>query len=544
MGEATVGIDFGTSTTLVAVRPGGGHETVLALGESNLWVPSVVEVTPGGHLVGEVAEAGHPDRVLRSIKRSITREQDEVEFPDGSAVKVDDVVSSILAESVARARSLGHDLTAMRVQMGCPAIWRQPQRERLARIASGLGLDVDTPDIVDEPIAAGIAWVEHQWATTGSRPRGRVLVFDSGGGTLDIALLLVGGEEEPEITVLSVAGLDEAGDAVDDAIATDLAAVSPDLGERHLHTRAVTMAARELKERLSFAEEQTVLVTGEPPLPASYRRTELEQQIEPQVQRATRLAQAAVRAGRARELFQQDGPTSIRQQPWEELAGSVEHVLLSGGTSAIPAMQRALAELFPKAQVLADQGVSSTQASVVSGLSYADTYGRLNLPRPALTFSVVFRGTERASGQTVTLEEQVLYPAFEPLFTPAQVMRGETALGFERPFSYPAQLRGPVEAVLVCRAVDRDATPIHFRVGAKKFRGVPVPMQPGSEGMFKLYVDGRILWTGNRAGGARVVHTVERWPTLRGARHDWALEMTPEEDAAWGYHEDNWWQFR
>ena len=135
-------------------------------------------------------------------------------------------------------------------------------------------------------------------------------------------------------------GLDEAGDAVDDAIATDLAAVSPDLGERHLHTRAVTMAARELKERLSFAEEQTVLVTGEPPLPASYRRTELEQQIEPQVQRATRLAQAAVRAGRARELFQQDGPTSIRQQPWEELAGSVEHVLLSGGTSAIPAMPR------------------------------------------------------------------------------------------------------------------------------------------------------------------------------------------------------------
>ncbi len=544
MGEATVGIDFGTSTTLVAVRPGGGHETVLALGESNLWVPSVVEVTPGGHLVGEVAEAGHPDRVLRSIKRSITREDDEVQLPDGSVAKVDEVVSSILAETLARARSLGHDLTAMRVQMGCPAIWRQTQRQRLARIASDLGLDVDTPDIVDEPIAAGIAWVEHQWATTGRRPYGRVLVFDSGGGTLDVALLLVGGEEEPEITVLSVAGLDEAGDAVDDAIAADLARSSADLADRHLHTRSVTMAARELKERLSFAEEQTVLVTGEPPLPASYRRSQLEEQIAPQIQRATQLAQAAVRAGRSRELFQQDGPTSIRQQPWEELAGSVDHVLLSGGTSAIPAMQRALAELFPKARVLADQGVSTTQASVVSGLSYADTYGRLNLPRPALTFSVVFRGRDRQTGEMVTLEDRVLYPAFEPLFTPAQVMRGEMNLGYERPFAYPAELRGPVEAVLVCHAVDRDVTPIQFRVGAKQFRGVPVQMQPGTVGMFKLYVDGRILWTGNRAGGSRVVHTVERWPTLRGARHDWALEMTPEEEAAWDYHDDNWWQFR
>ncbi len=545
MGEAVVGIDFGTSTTLVAVRPAGGHERVLFLGESNLWVPSVVEVAPGGgYLVGEVAEAGHPDRVLRSIKRAITKEEEEVQLRDGSAVKVDEIVGSILSETLARARSLGHDLTAMRVQMGCPAIWRQPQRQRLARIASDLGLEVDTPDIVDEPIAAGIAWVEHQWATTGRRPRGRVLVFDSGGGTLDVALLLVGGEEEPEITVLAVAGLDEAGDAVDDAVAADLAGSSASLAERHHHhTRLVTMAARELKELLSFAEEHTVLVTGEPSLPATYRRSQLEEQIAPQIQRATQLAQAAVRAGRSRELFLKDGPTQIRQQPWEELAGTVSHVILSGGTSAIPAMQRALAELFPQAEVLADRGVSSTQASVVSGLSYADTYGRLNLPRPALTFSVVFRGIDRRTGEMVTLDDQVLYPAFEPLFTPAQVMRGEMSLGYEKPFDYPAELRGPVEAVLVCHAVDRNVTSVKFRVGAKQFRGVPVQMQPGAEGLFKLYVDGRILWTGNRKGGTRVVHTVERWPTLRGARHDWALEMAPDEEAAWDYHDDNWWQF-
>src|SRR5699024_2760457 len=106
------------------------------------------------------------------------------------------------------------------------------------------------------------------------------------------------------------------------------------------------------------------------------------------------------------------------------------------------------------------------------------------------------------------------------------------------------QLEGPVEAALVCHAVDHDETPVRFRIGSGRFTGVPTDMQPGATGFFKLYVDGRILWTGDRAHGTRLIHTVDRWPTLRGPKHDWSIELEPPEDVSWTYHDVNWWQFK
>jgi molecular chaperone DnaK (HSP70) len=85
-------------------------------------------------------------------------------------------------------------------------MWDGPQLKRLLDLAEKAALPVDSSTLVDEPIAAGVAWVSHRFLAYGERPEGRLLVFDMGGGTLDIAVLDVVGGERPEISVLSALG--------------------------------------------------------------------------------------------------------------------------------------------------------------------------------------------------------------------------------------------------------------------------------------------------------------------------------------------------
>ena len=85
-------------------------------------------------------------------------------------------------------------------------------------------MGVTDQTLIDEPVAAGVAWVTHQVTLRGRAIRGSLLVFDMGGGTLDVALLDVHAElgQDPEISVLSSWGVDEAGDTLDEQITNDL----------------------------------------------------------------------------------------------------------------------------------------------------------------------------------------------------------------------------------------------------------------------------------------------------------------------------------
>src|SRR5262245_53051257 len=111
MAGSVIGIDFGTTTTLVAERPPGGLSRTVPIGTTRPWIPSLVAEEPGGALVvGEEAQAERPDRIVRSVKSGITTGSDSIRVPaTGRPVSVRDAVSRIVAETVARARNEAPD---------------------------------------------------------------------------------------------------------------------------------------------------------------------------------------------------------------------------------------------------------------------------------------------------------------------------------------------------------------------------------------------------------------------------------------------------
>jgi molecular chaperone DnaK (HSP70) len=542
----TVGVDFGTSTTLVSERHGKDPENAIVLGRTGLdWMPSVVAVTPRGELVvGERAEAMGPTTQIRSIKTSITRNDEMVVLSNTSGgsveVAVDQVLHAVLVE--ARRRATEQDLGLLdgaRLQLGCPVLWRRHQRKRLADIATQAGFPVQVADLVDEPVAAGISWFEHRSLVGQEPPQGTVVVFDPGGGTLDVAVLRIVREETPELTVLASAGLAEAGDALDATLANALREqVGPDAGDVDPAELEgfLLRAARDLKERLSTSETASALL-GDTGILLTMDRERLEELFEPQLCRQMRLAQSAMKAAKLRERKAPD-PSTIRKMPWQQLACDVDYVLLSGGMSQIPIVKKRLRELFPQAQVEVDPLLRYAQAAVVSGLSYSESFERLNLPRPALNFAVTFSTVDG-----VATDPQILYPAFEPLIEPARIVLGDFDNAFRVEFQCP-DLPGRVKAELVCRAADGVGTPISFREGSNTFKGIGMETRSGEVGVFKLYVDGRISVRAGKNEWPREFR-VERWPVLRGSGYSFELEIRKLDSRHENQrHDDNWWQYK
>ncbi|HEX5995966.1 MAG TPA: Hsp70 family protein, partial [Jiangellales bacterium] len=286
-----VGVDFGTSTSLVATRAGRRPVQITPLGRTTRWFPSVAGYRGETLLIGEDADGLSSDQVMRSIKRAITTNEETVSLPgpDGPrSVSADDVIVAMLAEIAERAAEAGERLADDReFRLGCPAAWDGPQRQRLLDLAAKASLPVEDSALVDEPIAAGIAWVSHRFLAYGERPNGRLLVFDMGGGTLDIAVLDVVGGGHPEVSVLAALGTAYAGDMLDQAIARDLL---EDLGARGFDAGTVTRpellqavvlrAARDAKVRLSRRRDHRIVLPSRDigPVPVlTYSREQLEE---------------------------------------------------------------------------------------------------------------------------------------------------------------------------------------------------------------------------------------------------------------------------
>jgi molecular chaperone DnaK (HSP70) len=174
-------------------------------------------------VVGEDTDDMPDEQVVRSIKRCITDERYmvRVETADGLRDLVaDDAMAELLREVARRAVARGLDLGNLR--LGCPAMWDRRQRRRLLEICDRAGLLVDFASLVDEPVAAGIAWLAQRGQGGRSTEPIRVLVFDMGGGTLDIAVLDVRGLSHQDVSVLAALGTTDAGDLLDQRIAEDM----------------------------------------------------------------------------------------------------------------------------------------------------------------------------------------------------------------------------------------------------------------------------------------------------------------------------------
>jgi molecular chaperone DnaK len=179
-----VGIDLGTTNSVVAVLE-GGEPTVIANAEGSRTTPSVVAFAKNGEvLVGEVAKrqaVTNVDRTIRSVKR---------QMGTNWTVKIDDKkftaqqISAFILQKLKRdAESyLGETITDAVITV--PAYFSDAQRQATKEAGQIAGLNVLR--IINEPTSAALAYhLEKENEAT-------ILVFDLGGGTFDVSLLEVG----------------------------------------------------------------------------------------------------------------------------------------------------------------------------------------------------------------------------------------------------------------------------------------------------------------------------------------------------------------
>lgn len=283
--ELVVGIDLGTTFSEIAAFSEG---KVCVLGKGDKMLPSCVGLTPDGRLVvGQVArnqQALYPERTIRSIKRKMGREG-KVRMGD-QELTPQEVSALILKELCAWAETaLGRP--ARKAVLTVPAYFTDAQRSATREAGELAGLEVLR--ILHEPTAAALAY------GLGSSKRQTVMVYDLGGGTFDVSIVII----EGDITEVLASAGDTAlgGDDFTDLLAAHLfdefkkecdADVSQE-GNPALFAR-LWWAAEQAKRRLSSepfvaVREDNLLKTGKRPLHLDIEvsRSGYEQMISPLV---------------------------------------------------------------------------------------------------------------------------------------------------------------------------------------------------------------------------------------------------------------------
>src|ERR1700731_3660894 len=208
-----VGIDLGTTNSVIAVSE-GGKPTVIPNAEGSRTTPSVVAFTPQGErLVGQLARRQailNPKGTIYSAKRFIGRRYDEVASelnavsfdvvpgPDGAArfqiqgrLYAPEEISALVLRKLAEDASkfLGEKVTGAVITV--PAYFNDAQRQATKDGGRSAGLEVLR--IINEPTAAALAYGLHE------KQRGHVAVYDLGGGTFDISILKLISTNEGDI---------------------------------------------------------------------------------------------------------------------------------------------------------------------------------------------------------------------------------------------------------------------------------------------------------------------------------------------------------
>src|SRR5215813_3919596 len=189
-----VGIDLGTTNSVVAVLE-GGEPTVIANAEGARTTPSVVAFAKNGEvLVGEVAKrqaVTNVDRTIRSVKREMGT--DWKTTIDGKDFTPQQISAFVLQKLKRDAESyLGETITDAVITV--PAYFSDHQRQATKEAGQIAGLNVLR--IINEPTAAALAY-----GLDKGKEDELILVFDLGGGTFDVSLLEVGKDEDSFSTI-------------------------------------------------------------------------------------------------------------------------------------------------------------------------------------------------------------------------------------------------------------------------------------------------------------------------------------------------------
>ncbi len=189
-----VGIDLGTTNSVVSVLE-GGEPTVIANAEGSRTTPSVVAFAKSGEpLVGEIAKrqaVTNVDRTIRSVKRHMgTDWSTEI---DDKKYTAQEISARILMKLKRDAEEyLGEKVTDAVITV--PAYFNDAERQATTEAGQIAGLNVLR--IINEPTAAALAY-----GLDKGKEDELILVFDLGGGTFDVSLLEVGKDEDDFSTI-------------------------------------------------------------------------------------------------------------------------------------------------------------------------------------------------------------------------------------------------------------------------------------------------------------------------------------------------------
>ena len=326
LSRPSVGIDLGTSTSSIAILDADGVPHLVADAAGDRVVPSAVLVADSGEmLVGRAAQlraAQDPDLVAVEIKRSMgtgetLRLGKKVLFPE-------EIAAAILRHLRAAATAeLGRDFED--VVISVPARFENAAREATRKAASLAGLH--TLRLVNEPTAAALAYGREHLDE-----RARILVFDFGGGTLDVTILEM---FEGILDVRTSVGDDRLGGKdIDEMLAGHLRErfraahgrrLPPPSKDRGLARRLKAEAERikiALSDHESVAIEMPDCDAGDP-LEGEILRESLEAMLEETLMRAMATVNDALARARLK---------------WTD----IDVVLPVGGSSRIPLIRRAL----------------------------------------------------------------------------------------------------------------------------------------------------------------------------------------------------------
>jgi molecular chaperone DnaK len=373
-----IGIDLGTTNSVVAVME-GGEPVVITNPEGSRITPSVVGFTKGGErLVGQVAKrqaVTNPENTVFSIKRFMGRKYDEVNeemkmvpytvaragngdvrVKAGGKEMSPPEISAMILQKLKQAAEEYLGQTVTKAVITVPAYFNDAQRQATKDAGQIAGLEVMR--IVNEPTAAALAY------GLDKKKDETIAVYDFGGGTFDISILEVGeGVVEVKATNGDThLGGDNLDQRVIDWIVSEFKKQEGiDLSKDRMALQRLKEAAEKAKMELSTVMETDINLpfitadqTGPKHLTMKLTRAKFEQIVEDLLQKTV-------------------GPTRQALADAGIDASKIDEVVLVGGSIRIPRVQAIVKELFgkePHKGVNPDEVVAvgaAIQAGVLAG---------------------------------------------------------------------------------------------------------------------------------------------------------------------------------
>ncbi len=374
-----IGIDLGTTFSAVSVME-GGKPKIIADSEGNRTMPSVVSINGEEILVGEVAKRGavaNPTSTIRSIKRAMgTKKLTKIGDKEYSPEQISAMILSKLKKDAEN--YLGQEVTDAVITV--PAYFGDAQRNATKDAGVLAGLNVKR--IINEPTAASLAY------GLDKEDNQTILVFDFGGGTFDVSILVLGGGV---FEVKSTSGDNYlGGDDIDEIIINYLNSEFQKVNDVDLKKDLVALqrlrdAAEVAKIELSTLEETKITIpyiythnNSPKHLDVTLTRKHFEHICQPIFQRLS---------------------TPTKQAIKDAKLSKIDKVILVGGSTRIPKVQELVQEitgLVPDKSVNPDEAVS-LGAAIQGGILSGEVKDILLLDITPLTLGIEVAGGLRSS---------------------------------------------------------------------------------------------------------------------------------------------------